>query len=276
MSKWGYAWRKGLERNCLIQIIAAVVGLPLALCLIVTAVLLATSLPTDGDGTTLIWLFVCLAPLGLLLLGGPFAAVYIVTRRRARWLDELFSPLGLDGSSYTMTGRQYHGRYRDRQLDVYIYRGPGVRFHVSADVATRLSAASEEDVAQSLAKLFNGPPLTHNQPGLKGITLFAHEDAWGQAFAADPAIADVVPQLIHGENSFLFRQVHVWPGAVHLQLWRSDRMLSLEITAEQVAEWTELLLRLAELIERLPPPSEKLALTPLEERARRESSFDAA
>lgn len=273
MSKWGYAWRKGLERNCLIQIIAAVVGLPLALCLILAAVMLATSLPADGDGTTLIWLFVCLAPLGLLLLGGPFAAIYIVTRRRARWLDEMFAPLGLSGSSYTMTGRQYHGRYQDRQLDVYIYRGPEVRFYVSTDVATCLSAAAEEDVAQSLAKLFNGPPLAHNQPGLEGIAIFAHEEAWGRAFAADPAIADLVRRLIHGKNSFLFRQVHVRPGAVHLQLWRTDRMLSLEITAEQVAEWTEVLLRLAELVERLPPPSEKLAITPLEERARRGGSM---
>ena len=268
MSKWGYAWRKGLERNCLIQIIAAVVGLPLALCLILTAVLLATSLPTDESSTTLIWLFVCLAPLGLLLLGGPPTAIYIVTRRRGRWLDELFAPLGLSGSSYTMTGRQYHGRFRERQLDVYLYRGPGVRFHVSTDVATHLSAAAKEDVAQSLAKLFNGPPLIHNQPGLEKIMIFAHEAAWGQAFAADPAIAEVVYRLIYGENSFLFRQVHVRPGAIHLQLWRTDRMLSLEITAEQVTEWTELLLQLAELVERLPPPSEELTSTPLESRSR--------
>jgi len=252
MSKWGYVWRKGLERNCLIQLIAAVVGLPLALCLILAAVLLAASLPADGSGTTLLWLFICMMPLGLLLLGGPAAAVVIVTRRRARRLDELFAPLGLSGSSYAMTGRQYHGRYRHRQLDVHIYRGPGLRFSVSADVTTRLSAAAAEDVVQSLAKRFNGPPLTHNQPDLEGIVIFTHEDGWGQAFAADPTIAVLVRRLIQGENSFLFRQVQIQPGAVHLQLWRTDRMLRLEITAEQVAEWTELLLQLADQVERLP------------------------
>jgi hypothetical protein len=268
MNKWIRAFFKDTQRGCLVQAIAIAIGLPLGLGLVALPLFIISFLSGPSEDTVLLTVFLVMAPIMLIVMGGAFGAVFLVTRRRGNWLDELFAPLGLEASSYAMTGRQYHGRYQDRQLDIFFYRGPGLLFYVGAEAATRLAAAAQNEIVPQLARLFNGRPLEHNAPELEGIVVFAHEEAWGQKFVAQTAVQTALRRLIRGENAFLFRQVHIRPGAIYLKLWRTDRMLQMELTAAQIAEWTENLLLLAEMIEKTPPPAEILPVSAAEERIR--------
>jgi hypothetical protein len=81
-------------------------------------------------------------------------------------------------------------------------------------------------------------------------------------------VQDALIRLIRGQNGFVFRQVHVRPDTIFLKLYRSNQMLQFDVEAAQVAEWSEGLLQLAEAVEQLPPPAERLTATPLENRLR--------
>lgn len=268
MNKWTQTLFKDIQRGCLVRIVATAVGLPLAACIIVTAIWAGTRAAQEGGGGAfLLWLALALLPF-LLLVGGGVGTAAVIVWRRGCWLDGLFAPLGLESGSYTMVGRQYHGRYRDRQHDIFFYRGPGLLFYVSADTGTRLSAAVQDEAIPQLTRMFNGRPLEHNQPALAGVTIFAHDENWGRAFVGDPAVQQALNQLILGQDRFVFRQVYVWPDAVCLNLYRTNQMLRFDLEAERVTEWSAGLLQLAEAVEKLPPPAERLPPTPRQRQMR--------
>jgi hypothetical protein len=183
-------------------------------------------------------------------------------------LDQIFAPLGLAARSYGMSGRQYHGRYRGRQIDAYIYHGPGMLLYVGAQTATQLAAAARDQMIPQLARLFNGPPLQHNQPGLEDTVIFARDEKWAQAFLAETAVQNALWRLIHGKTGFLFQQVHVRPDALYLKLHGGDSLSGVVEHANRVTEWTEDLIQLAQVAERLPAPAEKLVTSEWEERLR--------
>jgi len=271
MNKWTGVWFKDTQRGCLTYLLSVGIGLPLACCLLVIPLCLVSELAASasGDGNPLLILLACLGPLFLLMMGGIAGAIYFVIYRRHQRLAAVFSPLGLEGRSYALTGHQFHGRMRGRQVDVYISRGPNLLFYVESEAATRLAAVFQDEVVPGLARLFNKQPLTHNGAALQGLTIFSHDQAWGQVFAANEFVQSALPRLLRGEHDFVFRKFHVRPDAAYLNLYRTQKMFAFDLRAEQVSEWLDLLLELAETVERLPAPAEKLTASPLEIRLRK-------
>lgn len=271
MNKWTGVWFKDTQRGCLAYLLSIGIGLPLACCLLVIPLCLVSELAASasGDGNPLLILLACLRPLFLLVMGAIAGAIYFVIYRRHQRLAAAFSPLGLEGRSYALTGHQFHGQMRGRQVDVYISRGPNLLFYAESEAATRLAAVSQGEVIPGLARLFNKQPLTHSYAALQGVTIFSHEQAWGQAFAADESVQSALPRLLRGEHDFVFRQFHVRPDAVYLNLYRTQKMFAFDLSAEQVSEWLDLLLELAETVERLPAPADKLTASPLESHLRK-------
>ncbi|MCL4869050.1 MAG: hypothetical protein KJ063_08785 [Anaerolineae bacterium] len=266
MNKLAYAFGKDVQRRFLIQIIAVVIGLPVGLVFVLSALCTVSFLSDSSDSSLFISLLLYLGPMALLLVGGTVGGIYYPVRQRGRWLDEIFAPLEVTGTAYALTGRQYDGLYQGRPLRARFYRGPGLLLQLGAETHTRLAAAAQKAIIPQLARYFNGSPLEHNAPGLSGITIFAYDPHWGQQLVQQPEVQDALQQLINGPSGFLFQQVHIRPGAVYLQLHRTAKMVGVELTAEQVVTWTELLARLAAAAEQLPSPVEKLTLTPLEAR----------
>jgi hypothetical protein len=204
--------------------------------------------------------------LGAIVMGAMAVSVTSISRRRGRWLDELFAPLGLAGRPYGLTGRQYHGRYQGRQIDAYIYHGPGLLLYVGAETATRLAATAEDQMVPQLAQLFNGPPLQHTHADLEGTVIFAHDHEWARAWVAHTAIRDALRRLIHEPTGFVFQRVHIRPGAVFLHLHRGVSLRQVMQQAHGLVAWVEDLMGLAEAAERLPAPAEQLAAAGWEER----------
>jgi hypothetical protein len=263
MRKWIKSRMRAMFLGVLVYVAAMALLVPLCGWLVELLVAWVSRLDEGVVDSLAIYL-----PLGLIpiVLGGLFGLLAFTTRRRGRWLDEIFEPLGLAGRSYGMSGRQYHGRYRGRQIDAYIYHGPGMLLYVGAQTATQLAAAAQDQMIPQLARLFNGPPLEHNQPGLEDIVIFAHDEAWARAFVAETAVQEALRRLIQGKTGFVFQQVHVRPDAIYLKLHRGESLRAILKQARQVTEWTEDVIRLAQEAERLPAPAEKLATGKWEER----------
>ncbi len=252
-TKWIGTIGKDFQRGCVYQLIALMVVVPLFALFILLPLFLANR-PGVGEQEALAIMIVPAALFLFLLIGGGWGFVFFSIRKRARWMDEVFVPLGLTGSAYGFTGRQYHGTVRGREVDVTFVRGPNLSIHVSSPLGTNLAISDTADVSQNLARLFNKEPL--NQPNQK-ITVFADEEDWGQAFISDLQARKLLTDLIFEEHPFLIRQIHFTPAALRLRLYRSKQVFDFRFTPEQGRHWVEDLIRLVEIAESLPAPREQ-------------------
>jgi hypothetical protein len=116
-----------------------------------------------------------------LIFGGMIAVIFLLilvvivwgmlsTRRRARWLDTVFSPLGLTGTSYLWNGRQYHGLVQGRQVDAYFYRGPNLDIYLASTTRTRLGIGPKGRISQAASRMAAQPAVTpDHHRGKRGI-----------------------------------------------------------------------------------------------------------
>jgi len=257
--KWVRIWGKDFQRGCLYQVIALVIILPLfAACILIP--LFFANQPGISKSKMLLTLIVPAALFLLVLFGCAFGFLFWSLRKRANWMDDIFVPLGLHGRSYAVSGRQYHGQVRGRNVDVLFTRGPMLSIYVSADVFTRAGFSNPEDVSQGLAKMFNKTALDW---GNDALTVYSQEDAWGRAFIDQQEAQDTLQDLILTDTPFAIHQILVEPGYLMLRLYRTNAMFDFTISPEQGKHWVERLIRLAELAERQPTPEEPLAVSAL-------------
>jgi hypothetical protein len=52
-------------------------------------------------------------------------------------------------------------------------------------------------------------------------------------------------QLVRDPSNYIVCQIHIQPGSVYLNLYESRNLFELELTAEQVVRWLNLLGQLA-------------------------------
>lgn len=267
MGKLLGAWSKDYMRRLVISLVAIAIIVPLGCCLIFVPLTIVES-GSFSDATTLLVLVVPMAFFLLIVIGGALGAGYWVISRRTHWLDEALVPLGLEGKSYGLSGRQYHGIYQGRQVDILVYRGPTVTIHVGTPLKTRLSVAERNRAGLAIARAFKREPLETADPELAGLVVYAHEETWGQALLAQPEAKTIFNRLVLGESNFLFQQLHLNPEAFLLRLYRSKGLFNFQIQPEQFRSWLNDVIRLAQLAEALPPPQEVIEPSRLEQGAR--------
>lgn len=271
VKKMGQAWFKDYQRGCSIQVISIAIAIPL-LCLCIFVPLFFANRPGVSSEASL-WIMVVPASLFLLIMfGGGFGAIFYSIRRRTKWLDEAFASFGLEGSSYAVIGRQYHGTYRGREIDINFARGPMFNLYLSTPLQTRVSISDKEDVSKTLTGLFNKEPLEIPEAEQKKLTVFAEEEEWGTEFITHPDVIPIANGLIREEHPFLFRYVQLNPGVFLLRLYRSKKMLDFQFTPEQAKHWVAELFRLAEIAESLSPPQEEIPIGELEHKLRKGTS----
>ena len=262
--KWMKIWGNSAQRGCLIQLLAVAIVIPLfGACILVP--LFFANRPGVGKTEMLLILVIPMGLFLLALLGGSLGFLFWSMRRRAAWMDEIFAPFGLVGSSYALTGRQYHGKVRGRKADVLFTRGPMLSIYLSTDVFTRAAFGNPQDVSTGLAKAFNKTPLDW---GGDELTIFSHEDEWGRSFISQPEVQAALKDLILDESPFFIQQVLLEPGYLMLRLYRSKAMFDFKIPPEQGKRWVDRLVWLAELAERQPAPKESLPASALTQNLR--------
>lgn len=267
MGKLLGAWSRDYLRGAILYAVVAAVVIPLG-CLCIFIPLWIAQGASLNDTTTLLVLVVPMGLFFVVVFGGALFFGYRIMSKRTHWLDEAMAPLGLEGKSYTLSGRQYHGIYQGRQVDILFYRGPTFNMFVGTPLKTRLGVAERSSVGVALSRAFKREPLTTADPHLENLVVYAHEEAWGQALIAQPGAAAVLNRLIKGESDFLLHQLHLYPDAFLFRMYRSKGLFNFKIGPEQIQAWFDEIVRLAQIAEALPPPQETLEASRLERASR--------
>jgi hypothetical protein len=263
MSKFAGAWSRDYLRSVIYSLIAAAIVIPLG-CMCVFIPMCVATQPEVDSTTALVVLVVPLSLFFLIVFGGMGVAAVGVLWRRARRLDAAFTPLGLRGSLYMLTGRQYHGTVEGRQVDAYFYRGPTLDLRVGTPLQTRLTVTEEAAVSATLARVFSYQPLALDAPGLQGLSISALDEDWARALLGSPWVQERLQRLVAGEGWALLRQVHLQPGTLYLRLYRNRNLFRYDISPQQARQWLDDLLALARIAESLPMPRVTAELTSAE------------
>ena len=241
---------KDQMRALVIGLLSTAVVVPLAVVLIFVPIWLVTR--SDAS----IWVLIVPAGLFLLILfGGGFGGLAWSVRRRKRWLDSLFTPWGLTGSTYMVSGRQYQGTTAGREIIARFYRGPTLELYVGTPLQTRLGIARRSDTSLALAGMLGRQPLSLDDPDLDAWGVFALDEEWAHSLLADPEAKTLLQRLMRaGESWVLMPQVVLQPGMFHLRLYRNRNLFKYGIEPEEARRWLDDLLALARIAEGLPAP----------------------
>jgi hypothetical protein len=245
------AWSLDTARSCLLGLMAPAIILPLG-CV---CIFIPLWLVTEFDVT--IWVLIVSSILYfLVVVGGGIGATVWVLLRRKRRLDAVFTPLGLTGGQYMLTGRQYQGAVDGRQVSARFYRGPTLEVRLSTPLQTRFGVAEEGATTLPLARLAGQQPLDLEAPELSGLHVFARDEGWARSLLADSEARTRIRRLMNAaEDWALVRQVILEPGTFCLRLYRSRHLFKYEIRPEDVRQWLDDLRALARIAESASPRS---------------------
>lgn len=267
LGRWLNAWAKDLQRGCVYQFIAAVTVIPLIIILII----IPFNFASRPDISQNEFLIIILLPAMIFLIasiGGGWGAALLIIRKRRAWVDQIFARFHLRASRLNITGRQYHGMVAGREVDVLYQRGPILTVYVSTQVTTRLSVSDSEDIIRGIANIFHQEPICLRK---EGLTIYAHEVTWAQAFLDVPEVRALLKELIFEVYPFQARQVLMIPGRLMLRYYRSQQGAAFHFSAEQASRWMDALLKLADYADAQPAPQKILPVSELHEKARKES-----
>ena len=250
MLKLLQAQSKDYVRGLIVSLFAPVIAVPLACLLIFVPLWYYT------NHNSSIWVLIIPAVLFLLIMfGGGFGALAWTFYRRKRWLDSLFTPWGLTGSAYMLSGRQYQGDVQGREVTARFYRGPTLELYVGTPLQTRLGIAEKSGTSLTVAGMLGREPLSLDDPDLAELRIFALDEEWARALLADPEAKALLLRLMRaGEGWVLMPQLFLQPGAFYLRLYRNKNLFRYGVEPEEAQAWLDDLLALARRAEALPAP----------------------
>jgi hypothetical protein len=172
----------------------------------------------------------------------------------ARQLNAAFVPLGLRGSSYLLLGRQLHGTFAGRQVDVYPSKGLLVVYFATS-VKTQFRCETRHGLLRPIAWMWQGRARALDGADLGHLDYSARDEAWARELLGDPIARSAILRLSGAEGP---PEARLWgaflvlrPGAFLLQVARPKLAT---VTPERARQWLADLLALAEVAESLPPP----------------------
>jgi len=250
MLKLLQAQSKDYVRGLIVSLFAPVIAVPLACVLIFVPLWYYT------NHNSSIWVLIIPAILFLFILfGGGFGVLAWTFYRRKRWLDSLFTPWGLTGSRYMISGRQYQGSVQGREVTARFYRGPTLELYVGTSLQTRMGIAEKSGTSLTVAGMLGRESLSLDDPDLAGLRIFALDEAWARALLADPEAKALLLRLMRaGEGWVLMPQLFLQPGAFYLRLYRNKNLFRYGVEPEEAQAWLNDLLALARCAESLPAP----------------------
>jgi hypothetical protein len=253
-------WLAGCARGLALRLILSVLAFGLLGVVIVGAALL------DFLGIAQGWMVFAaglIALVGLMLAGTLAWAIWVLARRRRQW-DAIFTPLGLAGGTYMLTGRQYTGSLGGREVAVRLYRGPTFIVVVNTPLHTRMAIGTQTALGSAAGSALGAHTLPLDA-AYAGRVASAHDELWAHRLLDDPDAREAILWLTQDETSFDIRTVMVQPGGVVLQV---ARLPLNTLSVDSARRWLDDLLTVAHTAERLPAPSEQVEETGLERSVR--------
>ncbi len=189
------------------------------------------------------------------LIGIPLMVVTVITLRRNRAFDALFSPFGFTGSTYMLSGRCYKGQFAGREVNIYIYRGPSVEIRIKTRIKTSLQVMPKGSLPASTAGLFNRTPLVTKDPSLEAFSIYPLDPVWTSSLLADHQALEAVRSLMTvGANWAILRRLDVQPDEMTLHLNRSRQVIGNMLDLNSAPAWLSALAILAKIAESQATP----------------------
>ncbi|MCB1173434.1 MAG: hypothetical protein KDK39_07715 [Leptospiraceae bacterium] len=248
-------WLRDAGRGCLVQVLAGLIVIPILGLFLFYPLYLANQ---SHDPRAFLWVGIS-AAIGIgLLIGSALAIGLFIRRRQVRLIDAAMEPLGLSGQNY-LRGRQYHGNWSGRSLDIYYSRGPSLEIYVSAPTATRVSFRNASRTGSRIASWMGQEQISTGDQLLDSALLIHAADAeWTRQLVAQPGIATFLMDSLQPIDGYELRNLQIQPDALRLH-WRRFTLQRLQPATMPVL--LEGLLRLATAIARLPAPGQQLQST---------------
>lgn len=257
--KIGKAWSAGCAWQLALAIsMYCIVGVGVFSLLALTT---SVPLPVYYEQYRPLGMGACLGGFLLVPVGGVLAWGVWSIRRRAQRLDDIFTPLGLEGSRYLTNGRQYHGMFYGHPIQVYFYRGPTLDISLGTSIQTRLAIGPKSALGTAIANMagsLSGEVHAVQVPSLDaaGLQASSIDPAWSQTLLTDPQAGQKVVNLLSEHSPlppgpFEIRNLVFSPGRLLLKLYRVPEM---SINSESLKTWTGDLLSILRTAESLPQP----------------------
>ncbi len=248
-----------------------------AVLLIGIACLLALVFALPVQDETRLWI----AVIGVLAIFGLVIAALVawgaaVIRRRNALLDEAFAPYSLPGRRYLLTGRQYAGKYRGRDVHVYFYisggrylRVPVLQLYVSGRIATRVAFGRRNAISDIARELTHRETLSIDDPAFADLHVFPDDPDWTADLLQDAGVRAQIADLFGEGAPGALRSLMIGPGSVNFVLRHFNPG---SLTPESLGTILESLISLAGAAECRPPPSVRVEETDLMRRSRMDRS----
>lgn len=258
------AYGQGCARGTLLYVLVAVIVTGGFCCLSA----LAFMLPVDEEFQLYVWVALIVAFM-FVAVGATVVLVVFVVRRRASELDEAFFPLGLEGRSYLMNGRQYHGTFRGYAIHVYFYRGPTLQIYLDVPLGTRVGIGRQGAISRLAADMTDKQALSIDYPEFEELVVYPDDQQWAAALFADPQAREAILRLIDEDTAVELRSLSITPNAL---LWQSVFNPVGNINPETVSAWIDDLYELSRTAQGLRPPKVTAVESGLEHTTRTDRS----
>lgn len=251
------------KRRALVGCLTLLIGVPImACCLILLGTVVFPGLDTlaVGDNADILTYILPLVAVLLLfmLIVIPAGVFLFIIRNRAKILDSIFKPLGLQGEMYMLVGRHYWGNLAGRSLDVYINRGPTLEIHLSSHSQTRVQVLPTISLPVKISGVLNKRPMVISNPQLSKYAIYADDESWAQELFMDAAIISALQSLMFEHADWaIFRHVEIQPNDVLLYLHRSRQLFTKRDQFEAAQAWMKALQTVADKIDNQPAPGTK-------------------
>jgi len=241
------AYGQGCARGTLIYSLVAVIIIG-GFCCLSTMVLM---LPLDDGIRPFVWVGVIVTFI-FLAVGVTVVGAVVVVRKRARDLDEIFLPLGLEGRGYLTNGRQYHGTYHGYPLHVYFHRGPTLQIYLDVPLGTRVGIGRQSELARLASTMLPKELLDIDDPAFEHLAIYPDDHQWTTNLFADSQIRDTILRLTNEEAATEVRSLSITPNAI---LWQTRYIPLRNIKTEAVRAWINDLYEMARTAQGLTPPT---------------------
>jgi hypothetical protein len=233
-------------------------------CLSVGAFLL----PIDQDLRIWVWAGLIILFIFTVITGTVIWGVFTI-RKRARELDDVFLPLGLEGRGYLTNGRQYHGTFRGYPLHAYFYRGPTLQIYLDVPLGTRVGIGRYGAISRLAANMVDKRALSVDDPEFDHLVVYPDDRQWATDLFADHQARDAILRLTNEDTAAELRTLSVTPNAL---LWQSRYISVRNINSDTVRAWINDLYELARITQGLRPPAVTTEESSLEQTSRTDRS----
>jgi hypothetical protein len=243
------AWKKNILRSLESWVgISAAVFLLGALCLGLPMLIEAT---TDLEQAPNLLIGGAVAFLVIVVAAVAVYAVFVLRGRRTR-LDAAFNFPTVAGRGYSFNGRQYHGLFRDRQMDSYYYRGPTLDIYLSTTLQTRMGIGPRNALGTFIAGMANRAPLALTEAAFAEKDAYADDAVWAAQWLAKEETKTALARLLKPLDDSEWRMLTLQPGSIRLILRYTEEP---RITPEAAQQWLEDLAAAIRAAERMPAPT---------------------